>query len=221
MSSSLPLCGDHYPPCYPLENARWMPGASRLSSKHLPVGIIYGWSWHFCFCFAGAPSNVVHYGRRRNIVPGDCHAFPTNMLRALMLSLSCWMQGSSRWMPMAQCRAEHWISGRACWMLMLGRALDAGQHKQASALWMPIQGSALCMQRRALDAGTIWQHIQGYICAFWAAIATNNMGHCSMPAYGGTVAATPLCPSSAAAQQFLWNPSSARPGAGLGEHEIL
>ena len=98
---------------------------------------------------------------------------------------------------------SRWMSGRACWMLMLGRALDAGQHKQASALWMPIQGSALCMQRRALDAGTIWQHIQGYICAFWAAIATNNMGHCSMPAYGGTVAATPLCPSSAAAQQFL------------------
>ena len=47
----------------------------------------------------------------------------------------------------------------------------------------------------ALDAGTIWQDIQGYVGAYWAAIAANNAGHCSTPAYGGTAAATTLCPS--------------------------
>ena len=51
--------------------------------------------------------------RRRNILPGDGHAFPTVMPRALM-------PGSSRWMP-----------GRPLWMPMPG-----------NARWMPKPGSA-------------------------------------------------------------------------------
>ena len=82
---------------------------------------------------------------------------------------------------------------------------------------------ALDARPRALDAGMIWQHMQRYIGADWAAIAANNAGHRSTPAYGGTAAATTLCPSCAAAAKKIMKPQQRLPGRmiGLGKHKIL
>ena len=96
------------------------------------------------------------------------------------------MQGSARWISAEQ-RTLNAYAGQ--------RALDARQlvlHADAGQLALDANAG-----QHALDAGTIWQHIQGYIGAFWTAIAANNVGHHSTPAYGCIFAATRLCPSCA------------------------
>ena len=108
---------------------------------------------------------------------------------------ACWMPGRACWMP-----------GRALWMP--GSALDAGLR-------------ALHAGPRALDAGTIWQDIKGCIGAFWAAIAADNAGHGSTPAYSGTSAATTLFPSSAAVATILIKPQQRLPGRRAGRHNKL
>ena len=99
------------------------------------------------------------------------------------------------------------------------RALHArAAHARCRAARAACQGRALC---RALDAGTIWQDIKGCIGAFWAAIAADNAGHGSTPAYSGTSAATTLFPSSAAVATILIKPQQRLPGRRAGRHNKL
>ena len=167
------------------------------------------------------------------------------MQRSLMRGSACWMQGHSCWMPMP---------GRARWMPVLDRARwmpVPGREpwmpgSACRAAWMPMQGRSCWMLGRAwaaragclflavdagpraLDAGTIWQDMQGYIGVFldrqWSAIATNNAGHSNTPAHGCTAADTTLCPICAAAATIFMKQQQCMPcspGSGLGEHEIL
>ena len=95
-----------------------------------------------------------------------------------------------------QCRAER----AGCRAAHAGpRALDAGPR-------------ALRAGPRSLDARTIWQNIQRYIGAFWAANAAKNAGNSSTPAYGGTAAATTLCPTCVTVATILKKPQQHLPG---------
>ena len=102
---------------------------------------------------------------------------------------------------------------------MLGRA----RYMPARALHTYAGPRGLDALPRALETGTISQRIQQYIGAFLAAIAANDAGHRSTPAYGGTAAATTLCPSCAAAAKKIMKPQQRLPGRmiGLGKHKIL
>ena len=116
-------------------------------------------------------------------------------------STACWcraaragsVHSSAHWMPMQG--SARWMPGSSCCMLM-----------QGSSRWMPMQGSTRLMQGRS---GSTYKDTL-------AAIAANKVGHHSTPAYGGTFAATTLCPSCA---NNLWTwklPSPAAPALAQG-----
>ena len=157
-------------------------------------------------------------------------------------ALDAWPCALHSW-PRARCRAHagplalhadaytgppRCMPGRSCWSAAGCRCRAARDGWRApGAACRPARAACrACTGCRAARAGCRYDlAAQGYIDAFCAAIAAGNAGHRSTPAYGGTAAATTLCPSCAAAATIFMKPQQRLPerraASLLREHEIL
>ena len=127
-------------------------------------------------------------------------------------------------------RAARWMSGRARWMPMQGRS--RWRPRPGRAPWMPDHACraarAGCWAARAgCRADRAWcrDDLAAHARTHWGILGRHRQEQCGSIAARRLIGAPLLLRRSALPvrlrQQFLWNPSSACPGAGLGEYEIL
>ena len=101
--------------------------ASGLGSRHSPVRILFSRSWHFCFCFAGASSDMAHdeYEKKKHCARWQsCFSYRYAVPRAAWRRHAGWCAVDAGRLMSGHTRL---MTGRAARALDAGpRALDAG-----------------------------------------------------------------------------------------------